>query len=314
MEEDTGKLTHHQSQSLVDFNRSGAPLVEIVTEADFDSSGDVKRFLEELHTIIRYLDVSDANMEQGSMRLEPNISVRKPGEEGFPPYKVEVKNINSFSFVKKAIDFEVERQTEILKKGETPRQETRGYNEAKGETVSQRVKEEAADYRYFPEPDIPPFLLDPSCIDSIEVLELPEEKLNRFMSEYQLKRDDAFLLTRDLSLALYFESVCESVAPEVSAQQVANYINNKKIPTTIDVADFVKKVKELSAPKKTDTAALQAAITEVMNANEKAVADFRAGKEASLMFLLGQVMRHMKGQADAQTVRQSLLTALNVNV
>jgi aspartyl-tRNA(Asn)/glutamyl-tRNA(Gln) amidotransferase subunit B len=314
MEEDTGKLTHHQSQSLVDFNRSGAPLVEIVTEADFDSSDDVKRFLEELHTIIRYLDVSDANMEQGSMRLEPNISVRKPGEEGFPPYKVEVKNINSFSFVKKAIDFEVERQTEILKKGETPRQETRGYNEAKGETVSQRVKEEAADYRYFPEPDIPPFLLDPSCIDSIEVLELPEEKLNRFMSEYQLKRDDAFLLTRDLSLALYFESVCESVAPEVSAQQVANYINNKKIPTTIDVADFVKKVKELSAPKKTDTAALQAAITEVMNANEKAVADFRAGKEASLMFLLGQVMRHMKGQADAQTVRQSLLTALNVNV
>lgn len=314
MEEDTGKLTHHQSQSLVDFNRSGAPLVEIVTEADFDSSDDVKRFLEELHTIIRYLDVSDANMEQGSMRLEPNISVRKPGEEGFPPYKVEVKNINSFSFVKKAIDFEVERQTEILKKGETPRQETRGYNEAKGETVSQRVKEEAADYRYFPEPDIPPFLLDPSCIDSIEVLELPEEKLNRFMSEYQLKRDDAFLLTRDLSLALYFESVCESVAPEVSAQQVANYINNKKIPTTIDVADFVKKVKELHAPKKTDTAALQAAITEVMNANEKAVADFRAGKEASLMFLLGQVMRHMKGQADAQTVRQSLLTALNVNV
>lgn len=311
MEEDTGKLTHHQSQSLVDFNRSGAPLVEIVTEADFDSSDDVKRFLEELHTIIRYLDVSDANMEQGSMRLEPNISVRKPGEEGFPPYKVEVKNINSFSFVKKAIDFEVERQTEILKKGETPRQETRGYNEAKGETVSQRVKEEAADYRYFPEPDIPPFLLDPSCIDSIEVLELPEEKLNRFMSEYQLKRDDAFLLTRDLSLALYFESVCESVAPEVSAQQVANYINNKKIPTTIDVADFVKKVKELHAPKKTDTAALQAAITEVMNANEKAVADFRAGKEASLMFLLGQVMRHMKGQADAQTVRQSLLTALN---
>lgn len=156
LEEDTGKLTHSGEDTLVDFNRSGVPLVEIVTEPDFDSSDDVKAFLEELHTIITYLEVSNANMQEGSMRLEPNISLRLTGEKELPNYKVEIKNINSFRFVKQAIDFEVERQAELLESEQTPKQETRGFEEKTQSTYSQRSKEGEADYRYFPEPDIPP--------------------------------------------------------------------------------------------------------------------------------------------------------------
>src|SRR3989344_4595005 len=151
MEEDTGKLTHKHKKSYVDYNRSGVPLVEIVTEPDFEDSTQVKQFLEELHTIVQFLGISDCNMEEGSMRLEPNISVRRPDESELPSYKVEIKNINSFKFAKDAIDYEVERQIEILKKGETPVQETRGFDVKTHKTVSQRVKEEAQDYRYFPE-------------------------------------------------------------------------------------------------------------------------------------------------------------------
>ena len=310
MEEDTGKLMHHDAESQVDFNRSGVPLVEIVTEADFERSDDVKRFLEELHTIIRHLGVSDANMEQGSMRLEPNISVRKPGEDGFPPYKVEVKNINSFSFVKKAVDYEVKRQTEILEKGEIPQQETRGYHEATGTTKSQRVKEEAADYRYFPEPDIPPFVLEQSFVEGIDVPELPEARVKRFEQDFTIKYQDAYLLTRTRELAEYFERVCELATDPLTPQQIANYIANKKITIDQSPAAFVKSAQELAAPKHTDESALEKAVTTIITANEKAVADYRAGKEASLMFLLGQVMREMKGQADAAAVKTALLQML----
>lgn len=311
MEEDTGKLSHMDKESRVDFNRSGVPLVEIVTEADFERSEDVKRFLEELHTIVRHLDVSDVNMEQGSMRLEPNISVRKPGEDGFPPYKVEVKNINSFSFVKKAVDYEVERQTEMLEKGEIPQQETRGYHEPTGTTKSQRVKEEAADYRYFPEPDIPPLVLEQSFVDAIEVPELPEARARRFETDYGIKQQDAFLLTRDRTMADYFERVCELSTDPITPQQLANYITNKKISTDQSPADFVKKAAVMAAPKETDMSALADSVASVIAANEKAVVDYRAGKEASLMFLLGQVMREMKGKADAAAVKQALLDALS---
>ncbi|MEK7078921.1 MAG: Asp-tRNA(Asn)/Glu-tRNA(Gln) amidotransferase subunit GatB, partial [Patescibacteria group bacterium] len=204
LEEDTGKLIHKGSDTLIDFNRSGTPLVEIVTEADFTSSDDVKMFLEELHTIIRYLDVSDADMEKGTMRMEPNISVREvtnnkstnPQIHKFelPKYKVEVKNINSFNFVKRAIDYEVERHIVLLEKGETPIQETRGWDSNHNKTYSQRTKEDAHDYRYFPEPDIPPFEFSDEYIESIKktLVELPRQKMERYIEVYKLKPMDAY--------------------------------------------------------------------------------------------------------------------------
>lgn len=311
MEEDTGKLTHGKDQSYVDFNRSGVPLVEIVTEADFESSDDVKLFLEELHTIIRYLDVSDANMERGSMRLEPNISVRSPGEEGFPPYKVEVKNINSFSFVKKAIDYEVIRQTALLEKGEIPVQETRGYNEDAGITVSQRVKEEAADYRYFPEPDIPPFVFEQSYVDSIVPGELPGEKVARYVSTWGIRRADARQLTRSRADAEFVEQVIELAAGSLTPQQVVNLIIHKKLSTSMSAASFVQQAKTLLAPKQTNMDTLASCVRGVIEKNEKAVADYRAGKESVLMFLVGQVMREMNGQAEAHIVKETLISKLS---
>src|SRR3989338_4545177 len=229
MEEDTGKLIHENGDTLIDFNRSGVPLVEIVTEPDFDNSDDVKQFLEELQVIIRYLGVSDADMEKGSMRLEPNISVRKlevgsweleerkkpqtsnhKPQTFLPKYKVEVKNINSFRFVKQAIEYEVERQIGILEKGETPMQETRGFDEKKVATYSQRSKEQAQDYRYFPEPDIPPmeFSSEEIALVATKLPELPGEKVSRYVGKLGLRHQDAYTLTRDKDTASYFEDIC----------------------------------------------------------------------------------------------------------
>ncbi|HEX8965152.1 MAG TPA: Asp-tRNA(Asn)/Glu-tRNA(Gln) amidotransferase subunit GatB, partial [Patescibacteria group bacterium] len=211
MEEDTGKLVHDfvngESVSLIDFNRSGVPLVEIVTEPDFENAKEVKEYLQKLQQIVRYLDVANADMEKGEMRLEPNISLRLTGEKALPKYKVEVKNINSFSFVEKAIEYEIKRQTEILEKGEIPAQETRGFVEAGSKTVSQRSKEEAADYRYFPEPDIPPIEWTKEQMDALRATlpELPDAKKARFVKEYGLNEYSAELLTRERWIADYYD-------------------------------------------------------------------------------------------------------------
>lgn len=312
LEEDTGKLSHSGTQSRVDFNRSGVPLVEIVTEADFDNSDDVKRFLEELHAIVRYLGVADADMDKGSMRLEPNISVRKPGKDGFPPYKVEVKNINSFSYVKKAIEYEIVRQTEILEKGKIPTQETRGYNEDRGITVSQRSKEEAADYRYFPEPDIPPMVFDPKFISSIQVPELPAQKVQALIKQ-GVKDQVAFTLSRDqAAIAAFDRYTTEDSLMGIPGihEKVANLIVNQKIDYSEHDSVNIPKVQELLGPKQTDAASLEVAIKKVVSSNAKAVSDYKAGKETVIMFLVGQVMREMRGNADANVVKESLINAL----
>lgn len=211
LEEDAGKNVHPEGlpYSLVDYNRAGAPLLEIVTEPDLTSGEEAKVFLTELRNIVRYLGASSCDMEKGTMRVEPNISVRKPGETSLPGYKVEVKNINSIKFAQAAIDYEIARQTELLKGGETPKQVTMGWNERDGKTVEQRSKEEANDYRYFPDPDLPILHFPKGYLDELRARmpELPAQKRARFRSEYGLPEADTENLINWKELAFYFEDV-----------------------------------------------------------------------------------------------------------
>lgn len=224
LEEDTGKSMHPTGAkyTLVDFNRAGVPLMELVTEPDFSSGKDASLFCQKLRQTLRYLDVSDADMEKGQMRCEVNISLYKEGEARLSGTKVEIKNINSFRSVERAIEFEIKRQTEALEKGEKIIQETRGWDEVKNITVSQRKKESAHDYRYFPEPDIPPFEFDDNYIENLRrsLPELPDAKLKRFGEEYNLPVADAILLTEDKSLAEYYESVMSELSEKIKVKEI----------------------------------------------------------------------------------------------
>lgn len=318
LEEDTGKLQHAtvdgKKVTLVDFNRSGVPLVEIVTEPDIRSSEQAREFLKKLHQIVRYLGISDADMEKGSMRLEPNISLRKKGETDLPPYKVEVKNINSFRFAAAAIEYEITRHAALLDKGEIPKQETRGWNETKNATVSQRSKEEAADYRYFPEPDIPPLRFTDEQIAAIgsRIGELPEKKRARFVKMYALPEADAAILTDSVALADYFEAVVqEAKDASLSPKIIANWIINKKVDiSTVSVADLVRTITEAKAVVAVSDEALSAIINTVLSANEKAVVDYKSGKEQVLMFLMGNVKRQVP-KADTTQILDALKKALS---
>lgn len=305
MEEDTGKLVHEAGSTLIDFNRSGISLVEIVTEPDFDNAADVKAYLQKLQQIVRYLEISDADMEKGQMRLEPNISIQGSKK----PYKVEVKNINSFSFVEKAINFELKRQEEIIKNGETPIQETRGWDEKKQQTVSQRIKEEANDYRYFPEPDIPPISWTTAQLSGLKssLPELPDQKLARFKKEYKLSDYDCEILIREKSIADYFEEAVK-VGNEhnISPKQIANHIINKK--TDVDKilpAELIQLIVQTSKTVQVDTKKLDETISLVLKENEKAVSDYKNGKEQAIMFLVGQVLRKTP-KIDATLVKEKI--------
>ncbi len=325
LEEDTGKLQHTTIDgnpvTLVDFNRSGVPLVEIVTEPDIHSSEQAKEFLKKLHQIIRYLDISKADMEKGSMRLEPNISVREKGKgtrgkakEELPNYKVEVKNINSFNFVKRAIEYEVERQIGFLEKGEVPPQETRGWNEDKGVTVTQRRKEEADDYRYFPEPDIPPFHWTEKFIASLrtQIPEMPDEKRERFVKAFGLSDYDATLITDTVERATFFEH-CVSTAQHgsykkanISPKNIANWIINKRADINLHPAQFVQHIASSLILESISDEEITHAIAEVMSANAKAVADYKSGKKQALMFLFGNILKELKGKGDKKKIMEML--------
>lgn len=211
MEEDTGKSQHPKGvdYTLVDLNRSSVSLMELVTEPDIESGSEARMFCQQLQQILRYLDVSDADMEKGQMRCEANISLYKEGEGRLSGTKVEVKNLNSFKAVERAIAYEIARQTEVLESGQKVVQETRGWDENKQATVSQRLKESAHDYRYFPEPDIPPFEFSEDYLESVRrsLPELPQAKKKRFEDEYGVSGDQASILTVDKYFAGYFESV-----------------------------------------------------------------------------------------------------------
>ena len=327
MEEDTAKLTHAtvdgEKVSLIDFNRSGVPLVEIVTEPDFNSAQEVVEYLKKLQQIVRYLAVSSADMEKGDMRLEPNISLQvtsntKQEEKNvsritsrvLPPYKVEVKNINSFRFVDRAIEYEIMRQSEILDRGETPTQETRGYSEAKNMTVSQRSKEEAHDYRYFPEPDIPPISWTDSQIKKMKdsLPELPDAKLVRFQKDYQLSPYDSQILTRGKDLSEYFEeAVRAGEEAKITPKQIANVIINKKPDiNTILPARLVQNIFAQTQRVAVDENKLQKIIEEVIAENPKAIEDYKSGKENALMFLIGRVMRKIPQKLDANLVKEKI--------
>ena len=215
LEEDAGKNIHPEGlpYSLVDYNRAGAPLLEIVTEPEIESAEEAGAFLTELRNIIRYLGASSCDMEKGTMRVEPNISVRKPGETTLPKYKVEVKNINSIKFAQAAIDYEIARQTEILKEGGTPKQVTMGWNEKEGKTVEQRSKEEANDYRYFPDPDLPVLQFTKAYLDDLRnrMPELPAQKRERFITEYNLPAAVVENLINWKELAAFFEDVVSEI-------------------------------------------------------------------------------------------------------
>ncbi len=210
LEEDTAKLTHSQNGgSLVDFNRSGVPLMELVSEPDITSAAEAKKFCEELQLIFRYIGISPADMEKGQMRCEANISLHKEGEDVLSGTKVELKNINSFRAIEKGIEYEIERQTELLENGEKVIQETRGWDENKGETFSQRKKENADDYRYFPDPDLQPFSFDREYLQEVQrsLPELPRERQQRFLEEYDLLPENVEILVVNKDLGDYFEQV-----------------------------------------------------------------------------------------------------------
>lgn len=368
LEEDAGKNVHPEGlpYSLVDYNRAGAPLLEIVTEPDIESAEEARIFLQELRNIVRYVGASDADMEKGTMRCEPNISVRKPGEETLPKYKVEVKNINSFKFAEAAINYEVPRQIEMLEKGEMPQQVTMGWNEKLNQTVEQRSKEEANDYRYFPDPDLPVMHFTPEFLEDLRgrLPELPEAKRKRFTEEYGLPMADIENLISWKELNYYFEDVVSELKAWVEAdsspadinklvKQAANWClqdfsallkttgdnpADSKI-TAENLAELIKLidagqisssagkqvlkvmyekggepdniVQDLGLAQVSDEGAIEAAIDKVIAASEKAVADYKAGQEKSFGFLVGMVMKEMKGQANPQVVNELLRKKLN---
>ena len=319
-EEDTGKLTHTNGQTLIDYNRSSVPLVEIVTEADFTDPSQIKDYAKKLQQIFRYLGVSNADMERGDMRLEANISVRQVPDDytglkneeyldlkDLPNYRVELKNINSFRFMVAAVEYEIKRQTEALEKGEKLAQETRGWNQVKKETFLQRSKEEAHDYRYFPEADLPEMRISADEVSKIkdEIPELPIAKAQRFESEYKIKRADTKILTEDKAFSEKFEEILK--LSDLESAKLANYIINSKINILeVEPSKIIDEVKAKSAGVISDESELEKIAQEAIDENPKAVSDFKAGRENVVMVLVGAVMKKTSGKADAGKVREIL--------
>ncbi|OGN04009.1 MAG: glutaminyl-tRNA synthase (glutamine-hydrolyzing) subunit B [Candidatus Yanofskybacteria bacterium RIFCSPHIGHO2_02_FULL_44_12b] len=374
LEEDAGRLYHlpDKNYSLVDYNRAGVPLMELVTEPDFENGDQVKRFAEELQLIWRYLEVSDANMEKGQMRIEVNISLTNP--DGSWGTKVEIKNINSVKFAADAVDYEIKRQRELLESGEKIKQETRGWDEFKKQSFSQRSKEEAHDYRYFPEPDLPPIRIangraspatgGPPTLFSAEKIrsempELPQQRRERFVRQYGLPGHDVEMFTVNKPLGDYFEHVASELLsfdrldhlkkpdPEHQGRLLklaSNYVITelKRMADSVGAdpadtkispemfADLVVRVfhsevsssgaqtvlkemfatgfspgqiiKEKNLEQVSNVEDLNSAVAKVITDNPKAVEDFKAGKEASIRFLVGMAMRETKGKANPQVV------------
>ena len=305
LEEDTCKLLHPKGAdySLVDCNRAGVPLMELVTEPDLSSGQEVKDFARELHLILRYLGVSDADMEKGQMRIEANVSVSK--NKNKLGTRTELKNINSFRAVERAINFEIQRQEKVLKSGKKVVQETRGWDENKQKTILQRKKETAFDYRYFPEPDLPAINIKSNDLKEIkaEIPELPQEKAKRFIKQYKLNKNQADILVKTQDLANYFEKI---VKLGLQAEKTAKLIINKPELLKLSPKEFIAKIKKQKAEIIDDTDELTKIIKKVIKNNPKPVQDYKNGKTEALQYLIGQIMKQTKGRASAQIVQKIL--------
>ncbi len=353
LEEDAGKNIHEGAgnYSLVDLNRAGTPLMEIVTEPDIRSPKEAVEFVKKLRTILRYIDVCDGNMEQGSLRCDANVSVRPYGQKEFG-VKTEIKNMNSFKFIEKALDYEIKRQINVLKDGGKIIQETRLWNSERGITESMRSKEEAHDYRYFPEPDLVPIEVDSSWIEQIktQIVELPDSRRQRFISKYGLPEHDANLLTIDRSSSELFE---ETVKRTGSFKTVSNWImgelmrllneENKTFEecqlTSEQLAGLIKLidkgvisgkiaktvfeemyktgknpdtiVKEKGLVQVSDESEIEKAVDEALAKNPGEVERFRAGDEKLMGFFVGQIMKATKGKANPKIVNELLKKKLS---
>lgn len=370
LEEDSAKNTHQAAATLVDFNRAGVPLMEIVTKPELRTPQEAKLFLQELQKLARYLNISDADMEKGQLRCDVNISLRPAGDIALYP-KTEIKNINSFKSVERALEYEIKRQEKLWEAHTAPEKlETRGWNDATGETVLQRVKEEAADYRYFPEPDLPPLSISDAELELVRarIPEMPEVRKQRFREEYELSVYDATVLTTDPRVANYFEDtiselrgwlnsldstegsdediwlknrkkvgrlVCSwltnevfkllnttgqsfkdlKITPENLAEFLTLIYQNKVNSSAAQVilkamfergADPGQVMQEEKLEQVHDADALGKYCEEVIKANPKIVNDYKAGNARVLMFLVGQVMKLSKGQANPQMVTDLL--------
>ncbi|MEW6661045.1 MAG: Asp-tRNA(Asn)/Glu-tRNA(Gln) amidotransferase subunit GatB [Bacillota bacterium] len=346
MEEDAGKLMHEGRQSLVDYNRTGVPLMEIVSEPDLRSPDEAKAYLEALKLILQYIDVSDCKMEEGSLRCDANISVMPVGSTKFGT-KTEIKNMNSFRAVQRALEYEIKRQIDEIESGGRIIQETRSWDENKGITFSMRSKEQAHDYRYFPDPDLVPLAIDEDWVEKIRqsLPELPQTKKERLIRDYGLPAYDAGVITSSKALADFFD---KSVAFYPDAKTVSNWVmgellrllnaNNMEIEqakiTPQGLAEMLKLIEsgtisgklaktifeEMFASGKkpadiihekgltqiSDAGEIAVVVDRVLAANPSVVEDYKAGKEKALGFLVGQVMRETRGKANPAMVNQLL--------
>lgn len=353
LEEDAGKLTHVDGgyASLVDLNRAGTPLIEIVSEPDLRSPEEARAYLEKLRAIMIYCDVSDVKMEEGSMRCDANISLRPFGQEKFGT-RAELKNMNSFRGVQKGLEYEEYRQADILRSGGVVEQETRRWDDAQGRTLSMRGKEDAHDYRYFPDPDLVSLYIDDAWKASVKatIPELPDARKARYTSEYGLPSYDADVITSSMKLANFFE---ESLNYTKDAKAVSNWImgdllgylnaNNlelmdvkvtgqglgemigliekgtisSKIAKTVfkemleSGKDPQKIVEEQGLVQISDEGAIKAVVQQVVDNNPQSVADFKAGKDKAVGFLVGQVMKETKGKANPGLVNKLIVECLN---
>ena len=334
LEEDAGKNIHDGDVSKVDLNRACTPLLEIVSEPDMRSSDEAIAYLKKLHSIVRFLEISDANMQEGSFRCDANVSIRPKGDSKLYT-RVEIKNLNSFRFIQKAIEYEVERQIEVWENGryaDEVYQETRLFDTQKGETKSMRGKEESADYRYFPDPDLLPLHIPQDLLD-VRIPELPDEKRERYIRDYRLKAYDAHVLTGSLELVRYFEDMLtHNISPQnavkwltsellgklkgdigienspVSSAQLAKIvarvedgtISGKSGKEILEIL-FTKGgevdalIESLGLKQVSDEGAILAVIDSVLAANADKVAEYKSGKEKLFGFFVGQVMKNAKG-------------------